>query len=106
MVVFSDDSGNWIDFENDDASSTVILTRISPNTVQVTVISKDFNFKSIGALNTVEEVVVFSIDTTVPAVTGLAILPLENVSNLVGMVFLVLLVVGIIFGARKVGSRK
>ena len=60
-------SGNWIDFENTDKESIVTMTRVGINSVMVSVYSEDFNFNSIGGLNTVNVFYNFQVDNDPPS---------------------------------------
>jgi hypothetical protein len=60
-------SGNWIDFENTDKESIVTMTRVGINSVMVSVYSEDFNFNSIGGLNTVNVFYNFQVDNDLPS---------------------------------------
>ncbi len=108
LIISSGLDGNWIDFENGDDESVVTVERISDKQVNVHVFSNDFNFKSIGGLNVVTEVITFTLDTSeaVPAITALAVFPLEDASTLIGMVGLFIIIFGLIFGRRALINRK
>ncbi len=57
---------NWMDFENKDKDSTVTIERLGDNMVLVIVFSNNFNFNSIGGLNTVNNFYDFQVDNDVP----------------------------------------
>jgi len=57
---------NWMDFENNDATSSVSMKRLGNNMVMVTVNSRDFNFNSLGGLNVVNVFYSMQVDNDPP----------------------------------------
>lgn len=100
---------NWIDFEfdgNEDAVYIVKETQDNKFEVKIETRRTGLHFESIGGLNIVNQELELTIDTSVSAITGLAVLPLENVSSVVGMIALLLIIIGVIFGVGKARSKK
>ncbi len=54
----------WIDFENPDVNSRVIINRINRNKVEVIVTGSSIMFNSIGDLNVIQEETMFTVEST------------------------------------------